>query len=394
MFEVMGALAIFTMMIIPITYTYQRQNQARQISKAINEVLFLGEAAQNFYVDNGRWPDETNACAGLVAELQASLYLGGGGNATPFGGTYTTTCTATILNISIDGAKDQTAAQIVSGLPRSQRLGTVATSSFGLPGSVPGLQAYLRRTIDPAFAAANTMETSIDMTGNDLRNVDQITGNGTNPVNFSSAGGVNVSSGPILIGNSVITPAQSGSIELGGNGAGLGANATPYIDFHSQGGGSNNDFNARIIADNPGGLSNGLSLIASGRININTPTLTTNDITSSGTVRARDVLLTDAGGATVFRLSRVIQFAGLVENGDTITKPTCAAGDTPGVVFGAERMAEGPTPASYYGFESYATDDSGSPTTRWLANIRVFTGLGPRVPAAGYGRVSVFTFCY
>lgn len=394
MFEVMGALAIFTMMIVPMTYMYQRQSQSRQINKAINEVLFLGEAAQNFYVDNGAWPDQANNCAGLIAQLQSSLYLGGGGNNTPYGGNYVTSCTATVLSVGLDAAKDQTAAQIVSGLPRSTRTGTTATATFGLPGAVPGLQAYLRRTVDPAFPNANRMETNIDMANNSVRNVNTITGNGAAALTLDAAAGVRVQTGDLRINNSAFTRDQGGSLELGGDGAGNGANAAPYIDFHSAGGGSSTDYNARIVADNPGGLSNGLSLIASGRINVNSPLLTTSDITSSGTVKARDVHIVDAGGATVMRMSRVIQFAGLVENGDTITKPTCATGDTAGVVFGAERMAEGPSPASYYGFESYATDDSSAPSTRWVANIRVFTGLGPRTPAAGYGRVSAFTFCY
>lgn len=387
-FEVTAAIAFFLSVAASYSFFNQRLINTRLVTKAINEVLFIGEAAQNYQVDIGEFPNESGNCAMAIAQLVTSGYLGGGGNNSPFGTAYTTDCTGgNIFTVSVTAPTNNLAAEITSGLPRATRNNNIAASNFTLPGAVPGLQAYLRRTTDPAFPNANTMETDLNMNGNDILSVARLTAPTGAPLTIDAPNNVTLGSTTKLeFGRSVLDTDQGGAIELGGDNTTSG-NGTPYIDFHTTGGGTT-DFNARIIAP----ATNQLQMIASGQILFNTANASfTGNGTFTGNVNANDVILT---GSNNFPLSNSVQDVRVVENGNTIPKPTCPAGRTQGVALAAESMAEGATPSSFYGWQARAIDDPSSPSTRWQVVVQVFTGLGVRTPAANFGRLTSMTFCY
>lgn len=386
--EVTAAIAAFLLVAAGYSMFYQRLITTRMVTKAINEMLFIGEAAQNFRVDNGTFPNESGNCAAAIAQLQTSQYLGGGGNTSPFGSQYVTDCTGgTFFTVTLNAPSANTAAEIAGGLPRSTVTANSVSSAFSLPGAVPGLQAYLRRSTDPAFPNANTMETDINMNGNDILSVANVTAATGAPLTITAPTGVVLPNGTDLeFGRGKLDDDQGGSLELGGdnNTAGSG---TPYIDFHTTGGGTT-DFNSRIIAPN----ATSLQMITSGQLIFTTPNANfSGNGTFAGNVTARDLVLTDLNN---FQLSNTVQDVRVVENGNTVPKPTCPAGKTQGIALAAESMGEGATPSSFYGWQARAIDDPTNPTVRWQIVVQVFTGLGVRTPAANFGRLTSMTYCF
>jgi len=386
-YESVAAVAIGGTIIAGLTSANISINRARLVTKTINEMTFIGEAAQNFHIDNGDFPNIAGNCANAIGLLTTGNYLGGGGAASPYGNNYVTNCpNPNVFQVSLAAPTPNTAAQIGSGVARSTVAGANITANFSLPGAVPGLRAYLRRTPDPGFASSNQMQQTLDMNGNPIINAQRLSAVAGQELPLNSTEGVRVEGGgPLRVDRGEFTPDQGGSLELGGNNAQAGT-GTPYVDFHTAGGGVT-DFNARIIAP----LPNQLNLIATGQIGITTANLnTTGNFTAAGRIRGADIQVGDIGN---FSLTKAIQDARIVENGEFIPKPTCPGGMTRGVNFGTERCAEGPTPSIFYGWEAFAEDDPGNPN-RWITRINVFTGLGPVVPAPGYCRVSSMTFCY
>lgn len=357
----------------------------RLITKTINEIAFIGEAAQNFHIDNGEFPNQSGNCANALAQMVTTNYLGGGGTNSPFGTPFVTTCPSpNVFRVSVTLPTAFAAGQVAAGVARSDINVLTVTSNFTLPGAVPGLRAYLRRTSEPGFPDSNRMQQTLNMDGNPILNTRRVAAVAGQQLRLESNNAVVVAGAPLQVDRAQFRPDQGGSLELGGN-DGQAGTGTPYIDFHTVGGGVT-DFNARIIAPAP----NQLNLIATGQIAITTANLNTSgNLTATGVATARDVRVGDIGN---FSLTRAIQDARIVENGDFIPKPTCPAGMTRGVNFGTERCAEGPTPSIFYGWEAFAVDDINP--NRWVTNIRVFTGLGAVVPAPGYCRVSSMTFCY
>lgn len=386
-YESVAAVAIGGTIIAGLTSANISINRARLVTKTINEMSFIGEAAQNFHIDNGDFPNIATNCANAIAALTTGNYLGGGGAASPYGNNYTTNCpNPNVFQVALAAPTANTAAQIASGVARSTVAGTNITANFSLPGAVPGLRAYLRRTPDPGFAASNQMQQALDMAGNPIVNAQRLSAVPGQELPLESTVGVRVEGGgPLRVDRAEFKPDQGGSLELGGSDTQAGA-GTPYIDFHTTGGGVT-DFNARIVAPAP----NQLNLIATGQVGITTANLNASgNITAAGRIRAADVQVGDIGD---FSLTKAIQDARIVENGEIIPKPTCPAGMTRGVNFGTERCAEGPTPSIFYGWEAFA-EDNPSNVNQWITRINVFTGLGPRIPEPGYCRVSSMTFCY
>lgn len=384
LFELAAASVIFTLFTIPLTQAYMRQQTLRMENKAINEVIFIGESAQAWYIDNGAFPNSVANCVNAITVLVDNGYLGGGGAASPFANNYITDCSGgDIFAITVTAPNDRVGSSIASALPRSSRAGGAVTTEFSIPGAVPALDAYLRRTPDPSFPDANTMKTDLDMDGNDINSVSVIRGQANAPVTVTTTGGLTLQNGDFMWGSSTLVQSQGGSVELGGDDATAGS-GSPYIDFHTDGDGVV-DYSARIQSL-PGNV---LRLIASGELRV-----TSSNVTMSGglnvadTMNAKEVEVASIGN---FALSNVVQDIRVVENGDTIPKPTCPAGKVQGVGFSAESMAEGATPSSFYGWQAFASNAS---ATTWAANVQVFTGLGPVTPEPGYGRVVSQTFCY
>lgn len=355
------------------------QYREKKAEVAAVRMATFAQAAQAFRIDRGAWPDEANNCANPNTPMRTQGYIGTLNLTSPYNTLFTFSCTAgsNVFRVTVDTNSADWAQYIAGIIPAAEYTNGQDTVRLAASITAPVFENVLHRVAVGGRPELNRMQTHLDMNGNNINSVNQITA-ATGAITTLNSSTINnsgtVTTNALRWANQAeLSNNQGGSIELGGR-DGVAGTGTPFIDFHNGAMGVQ-DFNVRII-NSANGI---LELIANNRVQV------TGNLNASGTITAaQDVVVGSS------RLTKAVQDLRVVENGNAIPKPVCPTGMVPGVVFAAETMAEGPTPNAYYGFSAWATD-AGS---QWTANVRVFNANGAVTPMPSYGRVAAFTFCY
>lgn len=180
--------------ILPLLVPNWPEIVGRNISdRTIAETNTIWDAARNFYATNGEFPDQVNSCANSLNVLDAGGFIGNVGPSNAWGNAITTSCAPGAPAMSIEQAIPADWQSYVLGqLAASADVNATDISTVvAAPGTSAQTFTQLSRVAVAGRPELNRMETDLNMNGNDIDNVQDLTANGTitaDDVELSSTG--------------------------------------------------------------------------------------------------------------------------------------------------------------------------------------------------------------
>lgn len=180
--------------ILPLLVPNWPEIVGRNISdRTIAETNTIWDAARTFYATNGEFPDQANNCADSLTVLEAGGFIGNVGPNNAWGNAITTTCAPGDPAMSVEQAIPADWQSYVLGqLAASADINVTDISTvIAAPGTSAQAFTQLSRVAVAGRPELNRMETDLDMNGNDINNLQDLTANGTitaDDVELSSTG--------------------------------------------------------------------------------------------------------------------------------------------------------------------------------------------------------------
>lgn len=154
---ILGTVAAFS---VP---AYQKHKERELVEATQTDVDLIQKALYSYHLENRRFP-------GSLQELRDGEYYFGRME-TPYGTPYELTLNAqgTAAKVNFDGPNERITKNIAGGLAQARPVGESSVEvSMGRPSKEAQLSTYLHRTEVPGHPEYNTMETDINMNGNNV----------------------------------------------------------------------------------------------------------------------------------------------------------------------------------------------------------------------------------
>ena len=113
----------------------------------IEEIQTIGGASLNYYLDNSKWPDQSNKCVNAIAVLTSSSeqYMGGIDSTSPFSTPYQTGCSSyasSTFFVAVDTNSDYS-SYLANQMAATNYRASRTTTTFVRPFSVPLLDKVM-----------------------------------------------------------------------------------------------------------------------------------------------------------------------------------------------------------------------------------------------------------
>lgn len=180
--------------ILPLLVPNWPEIVGRNISdRTIAETNTIWDAARNFYAINGEFPDQANNCADSLTVLEAGGFIGNVGPNNAWGNAISTTCAPGDPAMSVEQAiPEDWQGYVLGQLAASADINVTDISTvIAAPGTSAQTFTQLSRVAVAGRPELNRMETDLDMDGNSITNLQDLTATGTitaDDVELSSTG--------------------------------------------------------------------------------------------------------------------------------------------------------------------------------------------------------------
>lgn len=153
-----------------------------------------------------------------------------------------------------------------------------------------------------------------------------------------------------------------------------------FTDLHLDGGGTPHDINGiKTLTAQDGVFSDNLDVTNKATFGA--------DVDVNGKTESDDFIISSMNNQNV---SKGVYYAGIHENNDTVTKPTCPLGMNPQIFAVPSMFSDSGTGGSLSAVQTTATNVN---ATTWRVRLRVRTEAGWTYPSAAYAKIMVITKC-
>lgn len=159
-----GASAIGASAVAYVPYA-QQQNFTRLVDAANSDIQAIQQSIYSYHIENRAFPSD------LQTLISTGYYHGA--SQSPWGTDYNLAVNgdATAITVNYESPSEKVAQRVAQNFGQGQATGSRVNVSMGRPSREAILNTFLHRTAQADCPECNTMETSINMANNDIRNV-------------------------------------------------------------------------------------------------------------------------------------------------------------------------------------------------------------------------------